>query len=88
MTRKEVIRLAAIGDIHYSRTSQGTLQPLFAHIAESADVLLLCGDIVDYGLPEEARLFAKELATAVMKIPSSPMLEPSYSMATHGKFKG
>ena len=58
MTRKEVIRLAAIGDIHYSRTSQGTLQPLFAHIAESADVLLLCGDIVDYGLPEEARLFA------------------------------
>ncbi len=69
MTRKEVIRLAAIGDIHYSRTSQGTLQPLFAHIAESADVLLLCGDIVDYGLPEEARLFAKELATAVMKIP-------------------
>jgi len=69
MTRKEMIRLAAIGDIHYSRTSQGTLQPLFAHIVESADVLLLCGDIVDYGLPEEARLFAKELATAVMKIP-------------------
>jgi Icc-related predicted phosphoesterase len=68
MTRKEMIRLAAIGDIHYSRTSQ-TLQPLFAHIAENADVLLLCGDIIDYGLPEEARLFAKELATIVMKIP-------------------
>ncbi|MGH7965205.1 MAG: metallophosphoesterase family protein, partial [Candidatus Binatia bacterium] len=47
---------------------QGTLQRLFAHIAESADVLLLCGDIVDYGLPEEASLFAKELSTAV-KIP-------------------
>jgi len=68
MTKKEVIRLAAVGDIHYSKTSQGTLQPLFAHIAEGADILLLCGDIVDYGLPEEARLFAKEL-TAVIKIP-------------------
>lgn len=69
MPRKKVTRLAAIGDLHYSRISQGTLQPLFAHIAESADVLLLCGDIVDYGLPEEARLFAKELAIAVTKIP-------------------
>ncbi len=64
-----MVRLAAIGDIHYSKTSQGTLQPLFAHITESANILLLCGDIVDYGLPEEARLFAKELATIVMKIP-------------------
>jgi Icc-related predicted phosphoesterase len=70
---KEVIRLAAIGDIHYSRTSQGTWQRLFVHIAESADVLLLCGDIIDYGLPEEARLFVKELASAV-KIPTLAVL--------------
>jgi Icc-related predicted phosphoesterase len=31
-------------------------------------VLLLCGDIIDYGLPEEARLFVKELTTGV-KVP-------------------
>lgn len=65
---KEVVRLAAVGDIHYTKTSHGTLQRLFVHIAESADVLLLCGDIIDYGLPEEALLFVKELAAAV-KIP-------------------
>lgn len=69
MIQKEMIRVAAIGDIHYSKASQGTLQPLFAHITESADILLFCGDIIDYGSPEEARLFAKELATAAMKIP-------------------
>jgi Icc-related predicted phosphoesterase len=34
----------------------------------SADVLVLCGDFTDYGLPEEARILARELNTAV-KIP-------------------
>ncbi|HEV8713070.1 MAG TPA: metallophosphoesterase [Candidatus Binatia bacterium] len=67
-TKKTTVRLAAVGDIHYRRTSHGSLQPLCAQITESADVLLLCGDIIDYGLPEEARLFTKELTTAV-KIP-------------------
>jgi Icc-related predicted phosphoesterase len=40
---------------------------LFAEIAESADVLVLCGDLTDYGLADEARLLAKDLAQ--VKIP-------------------
>ena len=59
-----VVRVAAVGDLHCTKTAQGTLQPLFARIAESADVLLLAGDLTDYGLPEEARVLAREL-TAV-----------------------
>jgi hypothetical protein len=47
-----VIRVAAVGDVHCSRTSQGILQPLFAQAAERTDVLLLCGDLTDYGLEE------------------------------------
>ena len=35
-----VVRLAAVSDIHYNKNSQGALQPLFAQITESADVLL------------------------------------------------
>jgi Icc-related predicted phosphoesterase len=58
--------VAALGDLHCSRTAQGVFQPLFARIAESADVLLLAGDLTDYGLPEEARVLAKELATVRM----------------------
>jgi len=65
---KETVRLAAVGDIHCSKTSQGTLQPLFAQAAELADVLLLCGDLTDYGLPEEAHVLANEIVAAA-KIP-------------------
>jgi Icc-related predicted phosphoesterase len=65
---KETVRLAALGDLHYGRMSQATLQPLFSRITEAADVLLLAGDLTDYGQPEEARLLAREL-TAAVKIP-------------------
>jgi Icc-related predicted phosphoesterase len=61
----DVVRVAALGDIHCTKTSEGTLQPLFAQMAESADVLALCGDLVDYGLPEEAHILVKELATVL-----------------------
>jgi Icc-related predicted phosphoesterase len=66
-TNSTIIRLAAVSDIHYSRTAQGSLGPLFSQIAESADVLLLGGDLTDYGLAEEARILAKDLAP--VKIP-------------------
>jgi Icc-related predicted phosphoesterase len=62
------VRIAALGDIHVSKTAQGTFQPLFTQINNSADVFVLCGDFTDYGLPEEARILARELTTAV-KIP-------------------
>jgi len=63
----DVVRLAALSDLHYSKTSQGSAQSLFAQIADSADVLVLCGDLTDYGLAEEARILAKDLAA--VKIP-------------------
>lgn len=65
---KEVVRIAALGDIHYSRNATpGSLQPLFSQISDSADILVLCGDLTDYGLVEEARALAREMA--VVKIP-------------------
>ena len=59
------LRIAAIGDIHVSKGSQGTFHALFAQISSTADVLVLCGDFTDYGLPEEARILARELTTSV-----------------------
>jgi Icc-related predicted phosphoesterase len=61
------VRIAAIGDLHVAKSSQGVFQPLFSQISASADVLVMCGDFTDYGAPEEARVLAREL-TAV-KIP-------------------
>jgi len=65
---KTHLRIAAIGDLHVSRTHQASLQPLFTQISSSADVLLLCGDFTDYGLPDEARVLAREIGSA-LKIP-------------------
>jgi Icc-related predicted phosphoesterase len=61
---RTTVRIAAVGDIHCTRSSQGTLQPVFAEAARTADVLLLCGDLTDYGLPEEGRVLVRELEAA------------------------
>jgi Icc-related predicted phosphoesterase len=62
------IRFAAVGDLHCTKGSVGTLRGLFAQASEAADALLLCGDLTDYGLPEEAHVLADELATASIPI--------------------
>ncbi len=64
---ERIVRIAAMGDLHCTRTSQGQLEPIFAEAGRAADVLVLCGDLTDYGLPEEARVLVRELATS--KIP-------------------
>lgn len=62
---KPTLRVAAMADIHYTRTSQGALQSVFTQITESADVLLLGGDLTDYGLVEEAHVLVKDLQAGV-----------------------
>jgi Icc-related predicted phosphoesterase len=64
----DVVRVAAVGDLHCGKTSQGAFQPLFTRMTESADVVVLCGDLTDYGLPEEARVLAREVGGA-LKLP-------------------
>ncbi|HTI39563.1 MAG TPA: metallophosphoesterase [Vicinamibacterales bacterium] len=64
MGTKDVVRIAALGDLHFGKTSApGSLQPLFGQISESADILVLAGDLTDYGLADEARALAKEVAS-------------------------
>lgn len=73
MIKKKCLRLAAVGDLHCTKTSQGKLQALFQQVSQSgAEVLLLCGDLVDYGQLEEALVLAKELAP--IKIPTLAVL--------------
>jgi Icc-related predicted phosphoesterase len=62
------LRIAAVADVHCSKTNQGSLQPLFAAANDLADVLLLCGDLTDYGYPEEARNLVAELAPVTIPI--------------------
>ncbi len=62
MKKNGAVVLAAVGDLHYGRSSQGQFQRLFAQIATEADILVLCGDLTDFGLAEEAALLAKDLS--------------------------
>ncbi len=62
MTSKPPVRFAAVGDIHCTKDSAGKFRGLFAQAAEASDALLLCGDLTDYGLPDEAKVLADELA--------------------------
>jgi Icc-related predicted phosphoesterase len=64
---QEIVRIAAIADLHYQKTSHGVLRDLFVRIGESADILLICGDLVHLGLPEETEVLARELA--IVKVP-------------------
>jgi Icc-related predicted phosphoesterase len=61
------MRVAALADIHCDKTSRQSVRTLFTQISQSADILLLCGDLIDYGLPEEATILAKEMAS--LKLP-------------------
>ena len=62
------VRVAAVGDVHCTTRSAGLLQPIFEQVAEQADILALCGDLADYGLPEESQILVRELSAARVPI--------------------
>lgn len=62
MYDRPIVRVAALSDTHVTRSSQGQLAPVVQAAAQAADVLLICGDLTDYGLPEEAHVMVRELA--------------------------
>ena len=61
-------RIAAVADLHCPRTSGEVLKPFFTELASQADIILLCGDLTDYGKPEEAHALVQSLA-GVGRIP-------------------
>ena len=73
MFERDTLRIAAVADIHVKKTSAGTLQPLFAKATDEADMILLCGDLTDYGTIEEAKVLAKEI-TSSLRIPAVGVL--------------
>src|SRR5215510_5887140 len=55
------LRVAAIGDLHVHQTSTDNLQGLFDRISQNADVLALCGDLTNLGMPQEAERLVNDL---------------------------
>jgi Icc-related predicted phosphoesterase len=59
-----VIRIAAVGDVHYDRNSRKRLLPYFETLSEKADLLLIAGDLTQSGAVEEAEALAHDLSFA------------------------
>src|SRR4051794_29514537 len=59
------VRIAALGDVHYTRTPDPALRELLARAGRESGVLLLCGDLTDHGLAEGARVLARDLHSSV-----------------------
>jgi Icc-related predicted phosphoesterase len=55
------LRVAAVGDLHVTASTEGALRPIFAQVNDRADVLVLCGDLTDLGLAVEAEVLVREL---------------------------
>jgi Icc-related predicted phosphoesterase len=55
------IRLAAIGDLHVTESSEHRYRDMFDEISEAADVLALCGDLTNFGKIREAEILAEDL---------------------------
>ncbi len=47
------MRIAATADLHFNPQSYATLQAQFERVRDDADVLVLAGDLTNYGLPNE-----------------------------------
>ena len=63
-----MIRLAAVGDVHFGADSAGTLHPHLQRLPDEADLLLLAGDLTRVGHPSEAAVLVEELESVPLPI--------------------
>ncbi|HEY8278276.1 MAG TPA: metallophosphoesterase [Bdellovibrionota bacterium] len=63
-----MIRVAAVGDVHFDRSSGGRLKNYLPQIEARADLLLLAGDLTQTGHLDEARVLADDLACAAIPV--------------------
>lgn len=67
-----MIRIAAVGDVHYGLDSRGLIDGYAEQLQEEADVLLIAGDLTRVGDPAEAEVLAHDLAR--LRIPRLAVL--------------
>jgi Icc-related predicted phosphoesterase len=62
------MRIAAIGDLHVQEAHVQPYRELFQQMSAAADVIVLCGDLTNYGKPSEAEILAADLQAATVPI--------------------
>lgn len=83
---KKKIKIAAMADIHVGMHSQNMFKDLFGEISDTADVLVLCGDLTYSGLAQEAEVLASELTNC--RIPVVAVLgNHDYDQGNHKEIR-
>ena len=55
------MRVAAVGDLHVGEDARRPYRDLFERVSDEADVLCLCGDLVNYGKTAEVERLLEDL---------------------------
>jgi Icc-related predicted phosphoesterase len=67
-TESGKLRVAAIGDLHVQEDSVAPYREMFAEISASADVVLLCGDLTNFGKTKEAEILAEDIKSCSIPV--------------------
>ena len=62
------LTVAAIGDLHVTENSTAPYRELFQQIAAEADVLVLCGDLTNFGKTSEAEILAEDIRVCTVPV--------------------
>jgi Icc-related predicted phosphoesterase len=62
------LRVAAIGDLHVGENHQAPYRELFSRVSQEADVLVLCGDLTNYGKTPEVEILAEDLHACTIPV--------------------
>jgi Icc-related predicted phosphoesterase len=62
------MRVAAIGDLHVQETDEAPYRDMFVEISSHADVLLLCGDLTNFGKTREAEILADDIKSCAVPV--------------------
>jgi Icc-related predicted phosphoesterase len=62
------LRVGAIGDLHVREDDVAPYREMFAEISSSADVLLLCGDLTNFGKTGEAEILAEDIKSCSIPV--------------------
>src|SRR5256885_666005 len=62
------LRVAAIGDLHVMEDSVAPYRELFIEVSNAADVLVLCGDLTNFGKTREAEILAEDIKSCAIPV--------------------
>src|SRR3954469_13930831 len=67
-TTIEALTVAAIGDLHVTETCESRYRDLFEEMSDAADVIVLCGDLTNFGKASEAEVLAEDVRVASVPV--------------------